>query len=388
MARAISSGNYLHQSATLVLPGAGSVFIRVRPTWASGDSSAHFLWSYQSDDGTTQLHIQRYSDNNFYAGWNGTQVSRVTVADTGLISAGNWYNVLLTWDDVADEVKFYIDNSLIGTSTAAFTAHTTAAELSVGAGAGSELGIRPADADIAEFARWDRVLTAEERTTLQVTGCPLHMLRSLVRYYPLVGKNSPEVDLIAASDLALTGTPAAAAHPRIFLPYAQSDYFVSGATHYTLTADVGAFTLSGQAANLLYGRKLTSDVGTFALAGQTANLLYARKLAADVAAFTLAGQAAGLLKGKTLTADVGTFALAGQDVEFRTGYALTADTGVFTESGQAAALRTTKILSAAHGSFTLSGQDATLTAAGVVTIPSGRLFRVSRETRIFRVPPQ
>lgn len=333
------------------------------------------LFDFVKDAAGDRCYIGFYNSGSDY---------RINIPDTGLFSSGVLGNWRIEWD--TGGTHLYLNNSSVGTIGVAQTIPTGFESLYIGAytdGSGSASG------EISDLGQWNRRLSTDEEFILEATGCPLHVPLGLVRYSPIIGRHSPEIDLVGGENLTLTGTPAAASHPRIFLPYAQSDYFVAGAlTHYSLTADVGAFTETGQAANLLYGRKLTSDVGAFALAGQAANLLYARLLAADVGAFTLAGQDAGLLKGKTLTADVGTFALAGQDVAFRTGYALTANTGVFTESGQAADLRTTKILSAAHGSFTLSGQDATLTAAGVVTIPSGRLFRVSRETRIFRVPPQ
>lgn len=395
MTRTFTSGNYLKATSPADIGGVGTIFFRFKPTFSSGDSALHSQFGYNSTSGNNMLLYFHFTDNNMYVGWYAGSDSRITVSDSGFFASGVWANHLYDWDDSADLQHVYVDNTLKGTSSTPFTVFGSHAALVVGAAPAVGFialneGDYPGDGDIAEWARWDRVLTADERAILHSTGCPLHVPRGLVRYYPIIGRNSPEIGLTGGGEnLAVTGTPAAAPHPRIFLPYGPTEYFGAATlTHYTLTADVGTFTETGQAANLLYGRKLTSDVGTFALAGQAASLLYARLLAADVGAFTLAGQAAGLLKGKTLTADVGTFALTGQDVAFRKGYALTASTGVFTESGQAADLRTTKILSAAHGSFTLSGQDATLTAAGVVTIPSGRLFRVSRETRIFRVPPQ
>ena len=83
---------------------------------------------------------------------------------------------------------------------------------------------------------------------------------------------------------------------------------------YTLTADSGSFTLTGQSANLLAGRRLTASAGSFALSGQNANLLCGRTLTAGAGSFSLTGQAANLNDAHVLTASVGVFTLAGNDV--------------------------------------------------------------------------
>jgi hypothetical protein len=95
-----------------------------------------------------------------------------------------------------------------------------------------------------------------------------------------------------------------------------------GPTAYTLTADAGSFTLSGQDANLTIGRILTADAGAFTLSGQDAALSVGRVITADAGAFTLTGQDATLTvtpaggTAYTLTADAGDFALTGQDAQF------------------------------------------------------------------------
>lgn len=118
---------------------------------------------------------------------------------------------------------------------------------------------------------------------------------------------------------------------------------ITGATSYTLTAAVGAFTLSGQAANLRRGYLHTAAVGAFTLTGQAANLVRGKGLPAEAGAFSLSGQPAALRVALTLTASPATFALAGQDatltyVPFSGPITLTAETGAFALNGQAANL--------------------------------------------------
>src|SRR5688572_8537896 len=78
--------------------------------------------------------------------------------------------------------------------------------------------------------------------------------------------------------------------------------------HYSMTADAGSFSLTGQSAEFRYGRLLAGAVGSFTITGQDAVLRQTRKLNADVGAFTLAGQDANLYRGRKVDAELGTFA--------------------------------------------------------------------------------
>ena len=71
---------------------------------------------------------------------------------------------------------------------------------------------------IAEAAVWDVALTATEVAVL-ATGAHPFTVRpgSLVYYNPIIGKFSPEIDLISGNNTTVTGA-VAFAHPRIF-PY-------------------------------------------------------------------------------------------------------------------------------------------------------------------------
>ncbi len=82
----------------------------------------------------------------------------------------------------------------------------------------------------------------------------------------------------------------------------------------TLTADSGAFSLSGQAAVLLYNSSATTLVaasGAFSTIGTDAALLYSRILSTSSGSFILTGQDAALLTTNGLTAKVPQISLAG-----------------------------------------------------------------------------
>lgn len=72
---------------------------------------------------------------------------------------------------------------------------------------------------LAEAAIWNAALTDAEIAVLATGVSPLAVRPgSLVAYWPLIGKNSPENNLRSGGTMAITGSLSAAAHPRIIMP--------------------------------------------------------------------------------------------------------------------------------------------------------------------------
>lgn len=133
-----------------------------------------------------------------------------------------------------------------------------------------------------------------------------------------------------------------------------------GGGSYTLTADPGAFTLSGANAAMRAGRRLVADAGSFALTGVNAGLRVARRLTADSGSFALTGTDTTLRAARRLTADSGTFVLSGQVATMRAARRLAADSGAFALAGGDIAIVLGTTLTAESGAFVLSGADAAL----------------------------
>ncbi len=114
-------------------------------------------------------------------------------------------------------------------------------------------------------------------------------------------------------------------------------------------------TLAEQAANV------SAQVGAFALGGQAADLRVSHRLVADAGTFAEAGQNVSFGRGFPVVADVGDFALLGQDAGLHSGRRLAVDLGAFVETGQAASFRYFNLAPAA-GAFSLSGKAANLIA--------------------------
>lgn len=137
-----------------------------------------------------------------------------------------------------------------------------------------------------------------------------------------------------------------------------------GATNYTLTADVGAYTLTGEAATTSRGVRMTGDVGSYALTGQDATTSRGYSLTGDVGAYSLTGESAGTQAGFRIGADTGAYSLTGQDATLTysqgtTNYTLTAETGNYTLTGVDAGTIAGRRLVADVGAYSLTGQNAT-----------------------------
>jgi hypothetical protein len=173
---------------------------------------------YLTDVGlTNNFTFVKHTDNNLYVGWTtGGIDARVVHSDAGLFTGLTaLYPVMFDWDDAANIQNLYINNVLIGTSAAAFNVPVGNADVYVLASTGTATSWNGA---IAELARWDRVLTADERAVLQAARCPTFVPRGLVSYLPIIGRTSPEVELIGGEDLPVVGAPLAAGHPRVRYP--------------------------------------------------------------------------------------------------------------------------------------------------------------------------
>jgi len=212
------AGDYLTGANIPFYSGQGTIFARVKPNWSSGDSLDH-VFVFGTNAGFVDLfQFQKYSDNNIKAGWRvGSVETRVDVADTGIFVSGVWGNHIIDWNELTETVNYYANTILKGTvNTPAFTVPVGLTTLySIGNytnGSGS------ANADMAELGRWNRVLSAEEHAILEATGCPLSVPLGLLRYGPLIGRNSPEIDLVSGESLTVLGTNPPSPHPRVFYP--------------------------------------------------------------------------------------------------------------------------------------------------------------------------
>lgn len=128
-----------------------------------------------------------------------------------------------------------------------------------------------------------------------------------------------------------------------------------------LSAEASAFALTGQGVGLLATRTEPADVGNYVLSGFDAGGVRSYPLAAEVGAFTLGGQNAELVR-RVLAANVGAFVLGGQAAILARQLRISADPGSYAITGNAATLT--------KSGFTLSFHASAVSNAATVTVPA------------------
>lgn len=137
----------------------------------------------------------------------------------------------------------------------------------------------------------------------------------------------------------------------------------TGAAAYSLNAEVGSYSLSGQSATLARTISFTASSGSFTLTGQDATLTYtpvSRILVADSSSYSLTGQDVSAYIARVLKSDAGSFSISGQAATLTTQYKGTLDAGSYTLSGQSTSLYRTYVENFTSGSYSITGQDANL----------------------------
>lgn len=203
-----------------------------------------------------------------FAAWYNTDVDTLPIAVLAMDGGGTTdFAELFLWGNGGDEISFWVrgqdDGSYLqANTTSAFSINTwqhaagvcsglssASAYLNGGSkGTSTVTTLAPTydqttvggrfdtinhafSGSIAEAGIWDVALTDAEVATLALGYSPL-LVRpaSLVAYWPLIGRMSPEIDLVGGFDMTLNGSPTTADHPpTIYYPVPDLMY-ISGPT--------------------------------------------------------------------------------------------------------------------------------------------------------------
>jgi hypothetical protein len=180
-------------------------------------------------------------------------------------------------------------------------------------GGGDPTGSGVLNGSMAEAAVWNAALTDDEVLALS-RGYSPRLVRpaSLVAYWPLVGRYSPEIDLRGGFPLTIAGTMATADHCRVFGQRGRRAASVSpagggGSATGALAATLGAVTLSAAGTSPAAGT-LGATLGAVTASAAGASAI-AGTLAATLGAVALTSAAVSSVAG-TLAATLGTVALS------------------------------------------------------------------------------
>lgn len=184
------------------------------------------IWSSEEGTGIESLWMSLGATDALADTWRwvryGDTFESKHAADTTL-TTGVWYNLVATdggaFTDHTD-IHLYrdgVEESYDGTNTQNGSGSEEAHDGPWMLAARSGANTRGINGKLAEIGVWDRVLTASEVAILAKRYSPLFIPSGLVWYAPIMGKNSPERDIVGGDSGTLTGTTAFA-HPRIIYP--------------------------------------------------------------------------------------------------------------------------------------------------------------------------
>lgn len=219
MARNFSGSNELSNSTLVVPSTAGSFVGRWKPTYVPTDGVGHVLFDQRllgSEPGNT-ISITKWSDNNWYVGWlSGSVDYRVSTPASGTFVQNSDHVLVLTWDVAAQETKFFINGTQVGATSTSLVTFTPDTAFLIGR-ADPAAGIFSIEAALAECAIYTEALPGPDIQALNVFS-PLLVRRSVLRnYWPLLGRTSPEIELVSRAEGTLKGTTVAD-HPRVIYP--------------------------------------------------------------------------------------------------------------------------------------------------------------------------
>lgn len=192
MARSFSSaGNQIAAGSFGAPPAQGTISIWIRPNWNGGDSTTHEFWQFATSGPSDRPSFQKFSDNNIYAGFNGSGLGeqRIIIPGSSLFTLGVWANWVFTYSSAG--CVLYKNGVSVGTK-GAITIPALGTSYQLGRLPGSSANC---NSGLAEFALWNTIFSANEALALSRGISPL-ILRpsSLLLYLPIFGLGSGEPD--------------------------------------------------------------------------------------------------------------------------------------------------------------------------------------------------
>ena len=218
MARDFNGSNQELITASTTFPGGPCTVA----FWLYNDTT-QASWSFVMDDGVDKISSHTpWSDGIVY--WDYPNISNGRVSTAWGARNGQWVHVGLTSNGV-NAREIYFDGVSQATATASVTAPNITDTLAIGSGGGLEYQ----DGRTAEFAMWTAKLSADEIGVLAKKFSPLFVNpTNLFAYFPLIGRTSPEIELISGLNATVTGATTIE-HPAIIYPTQPMSGFVVAA---------------------------------------------------------------------------------------------------------------------------------------------------------------
>lgn len=213
MSRDFSSSNYLSYSGAVASAVPFSVACWFMVTTASPNFDRLLSIGDQTDNEEFTININTLFGVGATSRTGGSGATATSSANT---SQNTWAHAAGVFTSSSSRAAF-LDGANKGTNSTSST--PSGLDLTViGARANATQG-SPFRGHIAEVGLWDVALTDAEVAILGAGYSPLLVRpQSLVAYWPIGGRYSPEISLLEGFAMTVSGTPAYADHPRIIYP--------------------------------------------------------------------------------------------------------------------------------------------------------------------------
>ena len=133
---------------------------------------------------------------------------------SAVIGTGQWYHLGVAYAD--GDQRVYVDGAIDITGSGT-PSPSGMDRLNVGTRTYAGTTQDYLDGDVAEFAEWSVALTAADFASLARAASPQSVRPdALVAYSPLMGRASPEPDVVGDFPLTLVNTPVYADHTRVY----------------------------------------------------------------------------------------------------------------------------------------------------------------------------
>lgn len=322
--------------------------------------SGGYLVSARSSGAGNRLYIQENSGNL------GFTFGSTLLGASQPIKVGALNVAILTYDGTTGEGFVNgVSSGSSGASASGFDSNLSFGRYNLGSGTGSNV-------DLLYCGIYDRTFSARE--VKEISERPFQVFRKGLSVYFPAGAAAGSYTLVAdPGSYTVTGQDAD-------LRVARNITAEVGSYSYTGTAadllkgfriglDAGSYSLTGQATTLRYNRIIDAVAGSYTYTGQDATLTYTPatgdySIVAEAGSYSLTGQDASLVAARSLSANAGSYSYSGIDANLRLGFSLSADSGSYSVSGQDVQFSRNYALDAETGAYVQTGFSATLTYTG------------------------
>ena len=235
------SDDYIEITSDSSVNGLSQYSIAMWATRESGGEGGYGCMAYKGTTSSPNRYWRWENDNEgagwglaFIVEWSSSQGAwSIDYPDTA------YHNYVITYDsgDTGNDPIIYKDGTSVTVTdrlTPSGTLATDNTELNIGS---NTARAQTWDGSIAEFAIWNRILTAAEAKGIGAGFSPLFYPNGLVLYTPLIGRSSPEIELIKGTGGTVNGA-VVAAHPPIIYPSASQMIKFGGAVDSTVVKDL------------------------------------------------------------------------------------------------------------------------------------------------------